>query len=634
MSARRLLSLALISLTSASLVLFTACGGGSGNIRQSMPVFTSTPVTAATQSVVYTYTLAATDPTGGAVTFSLTTAPTGATLSGSTISWTPTAAQSRTPNSFTATASTSGGSATQSWSVSPAGTVTVSWINDYWGPGGPIPYPVSPSASLTVSAVVPQADGSIIVLPGSTVSPGIITIDAVPAGNYWLTFGSSLVGALTNAIWTTTSSFDAGRWIAGFVPGTAPSSTTTFQVALSGLDSVPASTSVYFDPAIRNALFGLFLDSPNSTTLNATLNITSTTDWTVTTQQFLAQYEASTFGPWSTLNIGASATTALTFTNGGTNPVTVTLSPSAPANPIDVNVIGTQWAALFNNAAPAPASPMASGLTIAVEPFVSGQGVFTPSSENLLLTGTPLLGAHNIFFFPTPTGCDPGGFFPLPQSTQPAILTDQDLGQLTYGDPFSPANPNTSWIHTETFCEQTQVPVPIPGSNTPALFTLVDSATVSPSSTAIVPVVSQIQSPTIDGGSLFTLATLSNATPMLSWTAPATGSPFAYRVFVYVLQTVNGTPLYANAGTFLTSQTSVTLPPLSGGNTYVFAVAAMVDGGANEQVQPFRSVIPVGSATVISAPFTIPAGASTPKIRGDARVVKRLSQPQPRVTPR
>jgi len=630
MPRRRLLPLALVCVT---LVLLTACGGGSGGTHAN-PVFTSTPVVTATQAVLYSYTLAATDPSGGTITFALTSGPTGASLSGSTLTWTPTAAQSRMMTPFTVTASASGGSATQTWTVNTAGTVTVSWINDYWGPGGPIPDAVSSSASLTVSAVVPQADGSVVVLPGSTISSGMITIDAVPAGNYWLVFGNSLVGALTNAIWTSSTTFDAGRWIAGFVPNSVASTTTTFQVALSGLDSVPVSTAVYFDPAIPNALFGLFLDTANSTTLNATLNITGPTDWTVTSQQFLAQYEPANFGPWSTLNVGASAMTGLTFVNGATNQITVALGPPATSNSIDVNVKGTQWAALFNNAAPAPATPSASGLSIEVEPFVTGQGVFTPSSENLLLAGTPPQAAQTIFFFPSPTGCDPGGFFPLPQSTQPAIVTDQDLGQLTYGDPFFPTNPTTSWVHTETFCEQTQVPVPIPGSSTPALYTLVDSATVAPSSSAIVPVVSQVQSPMIDGGSLFTSATLSSTTPMLNWTAPAVGSPFAYRVFAYVLQTVNGTPLYASAGTFLTSQTSVTLPPLSGGNTYVFAVTALVDGGANEQAQPFRSVIPVGTATVISAPFTIPAGASTPKIRGDARVIKRLSQPQPRAMAR
>jgi len=626
MQCHRLVSLSLVSVALVFLLFLTACGSSSSS-SQSNPMFTSTPVTAATQGVVYTYTLAATDPSGAAVTFSLTTAPTGATLSGNTLTWTPTAAQSRTPNSFTVTASASGGSASQSWTVSPAGTVTVSWINDYWEPGGPIPYPVSPSASLGVNAVVPQADGSIVVLLGSTVSPGTITIDAVPAGNYWLTFGiTPPPNQFTSAIWTNTSHFDAGRWIAGFIPNTTTSSTTTFQFALSGLDSIPTS-SVYFDPAIPGALFGVFLDS-NSTTLDANLIITGPTDWTVTKQQFLAQYEPSTFGPWSTLNLGTSAMTPLTFVNGATNPITVTLSPSAAASPIDVNVKGTQWAALFDNAAPTPSvTPTASGLTISVEPFVTRQGVYTLSAENLLLVGTPTRGSQTVFFFPDPTGCDPAGFFPIPESVQPAITTDQDLGMLTYGDPFF--SPTSSLVHTETFCEEAQVQVPIPGSNTPALYTLVDSATVPPSSSAIVPVVSQIQSPMINGGSLFTAATLSSTTPMLSWTAPATGSPFAYRVFAYVLKTVKTMQLYVNAGTFTTSQTSVTLPPLSGGNTYVFAVSALVDSGANEQNQPYRSVIPVGSATVISAPFTIPAGAATPRIHGDAGVVKRLSQPQP-----
>jgi hypothetical protein len=45
-----------------------ACGGGSQSTPQN-PVFTSTPVTAASQDTSYIYGLAATDPAGGTVTF-------------------------------------------------------------------------------------------------------------------------------------------------------------------------------------------------------------------------------------------------------------------------------------------------------------------------------------------------------------------------------------------------------------------------------------------------------------------------------------------------------------------------------------------------------------------------------------
>src|ERR1700694_5015598 len=87
----RALSLLLIALFLSCLV---ACGGSSYSAPQN-PVFTSTPVTAASQGASYMYHMTATDPSGGTVTFSLTTAPAGAALSGATITWGPTAAESR-----------------------------------------------------------------------------------------------------------------------------------------------------------------------------------------------------------------------------------------------------------------------------------------------------------------------------------------------------------------------------------------------------------------------------------------------------------------------------------------------------------------------------------------------------------
>jgi hypothetical protein len=116
---------------------------------------------------------------------------------------------------------------------------------------------------------------------------------------------------------------------------------------------------------------------------------------------------------------------------------------------------------------------------------------------------------------------------------------------------------------------------------------------------------------------------------MLSWSAPLTGSPFAYRVAVYVLTSATAAPAYQAAGVFYTSQTAVTLPPLSAGNTYVFSVNALVDGTANVQTAPFRSSLPTGYASVVSAPITISSSAAQVKIHGDARVVKRFSQPHP-----
>ena len=66
--------------------------------------------------------------------------------------------------------------------------------------------------------------------------------------------------------------------------------------------------------------------------------------------------------------------------------------------------------------------------------------------------------------------------------------------------------------------------------------------------------------------------------------------------------------------------------PLTGGNTYVFSITALVDAGANMETNPNRSALPTGFASVVSAPMTINSGAPAVAIHGDAKVVRRLSE--------
>ena len=71
--------------------LFTGCF-----LLNSSPVIESDPVTTGKEGVAYTYDVEATDPSGDALTYSLTTSPTGMTINSNTgvISWIPTAAGS------------------------------------------------------------------------------------------------------------------------------------------------------------------------------------------------------------------------------------------------------------------------------------------------------------------------------------------------------------------------------------------------------------------------------------------------------------------------------------------------------------------------------------------------------------
>src|SRR5207248_5175117 len=96
------------------------------------PVFTSTPSASAAEGTLYTYNMIASDPAGGTISYSFISGPVGAAINGSTLTWTPTSAQSRTGNSFTIAADTSeGGSATQTFSITPLGTIHIAAINNY-----------------------------------------------------------------------------------------------------------------------------------------------------------------------------------------------------------------------------------------------------------------------------------------------------------------------------------------------------------------------------------------------------------------------------------------------------------------------------------------------------------------------
>jgi len=623
MSTAHLRYFALVVLSACLFLTACSSSGGGKTVTGQTPIFTSTPVTEAAQGSPYSYQVAADDPSGGTLAFSLTTAPAGAGLSGSTVSWTPSAAQSRTSNNFTVTATTSeGATATQSWTVSPTGIVTVNWVNTYWEPGGPVQLPASSALGLEVSAVVPEPDGSLTVLRGASTAPGVIMIAGVPAGYYWLALGGvNLLPDSTSAYWTNASTFDAGRDIAATPPAVLSSiATTIFDVNLSGLDSVSPQTAALFQPE-NNSPSLTFLVEPNSTTAGVEINVESNYDWSQVNALFLAQYEPVTLGPLTNAVLGPSALLiSPSLVNSATNTITQTLA-SSPTS-YDLTIEGSQWTALLNAAGPAAPTSYAATFSVVAEPFVTGRNASTLASEPNLVLATTANTINQIFAFdPFAPSCDPlvAPFIPI---ATPAIETDQDLGTLQYSDPF-----DASWTRAETLCQEAVIPLPVPNSTAVVNFAVVASSSVPPSAAPLVPVVTGVQSPTIASGSFSAAATLTTTTPSLSWSAPATGSPYGYRITAFVQQTANGIATYIPAGTFNTAQTSITLPPLSAGNTYVFAITSLVDAAANIQTSPFRSALPAGFASVVSAPITISSSAARVQIHGDAGVVERLSQP-------
>jgi len=517
----------------AGALLLTACSTGSLNTAPA-PVFTNTPGTSATEGSTYTYQIQSQPGTG--VTFTLGTAPPGAVLAGNTITWTPTAAQSRVPNQFSVTAATSGGSTTQFWSVTPAGTVSGTWIDTEWTANGPTPIPFDwTKSACPPGALVPQPDGTFQALQGSGNSDGAFSIPIVPGGYYWLVQpqlsviiqpGGILCPAPGAAMyWTSSSTIDLGHDF-GSQTGWAVSTNlpaTHIQVDYAGLDPLQAGEEVgLLWPSVQS-----FLSQANSPAGATTFSIGPLTsgnfNLSLSGPAFLLQYEPETFGTLSALRLGPAETIpSPAYQIGTSNTINATLAPS-PVKSFDLSIKGSAWPALFNNAAPAPVTIQQAHLTLAALPFTPGNGVAPVGGLSV-----PLLDEfpqdqflHGPF---ASSSCLPSGLSTPPSiAGEPPITTDQDFGTVSYGDPF-PSN----WQRVFTFCQTASIT--FSGSTNTSIFplSLVDAQSTAVPTSQITPLIAQVQNPTINGASLFQPNTIASTGVTLNWAAPNGTAPTGY----------------------------------------------------------------------------------------------------------
>jgi len=439
---------------------------------------------------------------------------------------------------------------------------------------------------------------------------GSFGIPNVPAGYVWLQAGPSVY------FWIATSDFDFGEDIIG-APITAlnPPVTTTFEYSISGLQ--PAQPSDYLsvrsegDDLLQLPL-PLFL--PNgATSVNAVVPEPSIIDWSKIDTLFISQYLATTSGTFSGFALGPTQTlTGLTLTNGATNNITATLSPS-PSASISLSIKGTQWAGSAGSVGPASSGPVSSNYFLFAQPYLTDRlsgrfyAVGNGPSFPLLRPAPPLSLISTLSVFGlcgnsvTPAG------LPTPTFPMPAIVTDVDYGVLSYGDPF----PST-WQRLFQYCQGSVVSLPRPNSSVTDTFLLSNRQITAAPAGPVTPILSPVQNPMINGASIFQTATLNTTSVNLSWSAPATGQPYGYYVTVYELGTQlnGGTEQYIGVARFGTAKTSIQVPFLSAGNTYVFLITSEMDGLAKMETNPLRAKAPNGEAAVLSAPMVIATGAT------------------------
>jgi len=588
-----------------AMAALTGCGGRPPYAAPQAPVFSSTPVTAALEGSAYSYQLAATSPSDSSVSYTLTSAPAGATLAGDTISWTPTSAQSRIANTFSVLAtSAEGGSATQSWTVTPSGTVHLTRIDTYWTLDGSTltPFDWSRVAS-RISAQVQQPDGSFVSLTGSTDGIGLFNIPNVPGGYYWLR-----VSAVDN-YWTSASQIDlsADYFFRTIGPAVAPS-TTSIDLEFSGLDPTPQSTFELLSmesPLLTS--WGFVFPSGNSISRHMQFN--GNVGFSNLKHAFALEYLPAALGTGSGYVLGPELTLSnLAIVDGTSSTISGALNPVVPAT-ANLNLKGSAWAPLFDHVAAVPLTGSAGNFSVTVQPFATSHVIATANDISLifdrsdgLLTAIP--GAT--------TPCENSfSTFSTAPATSSGLLGDIDPGTVNYSDPF-PAE----WLRKFNTCQYSTIAVPVPGSNsTQTLQVSIGQSTAQPTS-AITPLLSPVRDPKINGSDLFTPAQLNNGNVTLSWTAPLIGAPTGYRVRVATPFTgptpPSGTtpqPLYVSSYTLTTTKTTLVIPPsvLIPGNAYLFLITAVVDGAADFQSAPHKSALPIANADVISAPMTVAA---------------------------
>lgn len=635
-------------------LLFTlACGGGGSSSSATPPVFSLSAPGAASEGASFTYTLQASDPKGGSVSFAIVSAPTGATLSGATISWTPTHAQSRQPNEFTVKAtSSSGGTATASFTVTPAGTVRGTQIATYWSNGTPTQVPADLSL-MALKALVPDGNGGYVTCAGQGASDGTFSIPNVPAGYYWL-LSQSMTASASTYYWSNSNDIDLGSDFSGhphtISTGLPPGTTVTGNFNVSGMD--PWSNWMYLTPPPANYSYsGLIGVSPEAAAEISVL----TTDTTLglPSQPIIADGATSCTGQLSIIArpfpIEASA---------GDNTYILQTNTSRPSGSFQMNgwtigsvtkFLGPLQLTMDSNTSTvdidgefAAANPASARFKIKAAGFASAIAATNSNAGNAAgqwFGPGPQLGAKAsvtpvpsryappqiAFIFPGSLG---GGLTgdTLASVYNSGQIADYDSGDVSFVNPF--AAPAQLVYNADQY-----VYVPIYQSGNAGFAGVgITGYMTTTAPTADKPFdlpMGNVQTPQINGANLFQTTNVSQPV-QLSWSAPTGLTPSGYEIRIagYKFSTTcPGQPTgpsfcveFVSNTRLFTTNTSVSLPSgvLQDGVQYVFTIRALADAATDFLKAPFRGSWNRAYSDVISNLITVgtaPAPASTPAVR-------------------
>ncbi len=451
--------------------------------------------------------------------------------------------------------------ADQDQSFNPPSTRTVSGTRIGHFKNGPVPVDLS---TTTIAALVPNGSGGYTVLAGTGTSSGTFSIANVPAGLYLLQIGASYV-------WTSNTVLDAD-YFADYrsdIVRANSSTTTTFDLA--NLHSWQGTD--FLELVCPN---NLTFEGPFPATLGATtftgnfpyfgnLSVAAEGD-----QYYIAQLITENLGGYFFTGLGRyfaptkfdQAQGSDTSFNGKFKTVARSLKFVANINGADLTaqaLAANPGAVLVNTS---------TGLSVYPGSFAHGQ---TTDTADLVI-----------------------------QQTTPFLVTNGNLGQVSYGNPY-PAN----WpkVAAYEWLASTSYLAPGATNSSPLLtFTYGISQKLPTASSPIKPLVSVVNNPLINGKKFFTNQTHVGLTPILKWSAPSIGPANNYAMEIYQLSNSGGNTVISYIAAFYTQSKSVRVPAglLSAGQAYIFLVRAWSIPGLSFAKTPFMNGPTDGAADVVS----------------------------------
>jgi hypothetical protein len=436
------------------------------------------------------------------------------------------------------------------------------------------------------------ADGSFV--PGTMGADGSFVIPGA-FGAYVLSY--VLPGGVQAYVDTSATEVDLGYDVLGRPDQASPASPLLVSLALTGLDpwnpiwEQVQLTSSNANLSLTPNTFGALLGGDTSGTLSVSwmgqdglpLNRVQSGD-TV----FLHQLSTRSITSGDQLYFYSAATHAT----------------PAPPDPAALTTLALPPGGSFSLARELPPLPLSAGLDVAWSPpaFEVSLPAMGPSSRTSAGPRAHALVVGASAFPLAPVA-------PPQKDGTPALVvfvvpagTPQLAGTLYYGRFLS-----SLWNEWRGTTFRADVTYLAAGATNPLVETasLVRRDALPVAAGTIVPGVTPVRLPLVNGADALTDQASVTGTPLLSWLPPATGSPTAYLVQVYELKASGPSSVSAEVLRYATSATAVTIPPgvLAAGATYYARITALVAAVPLDSA-PFRAANVYQKAETLTGLFT------------------------------